>query len=220
MRKFCLLLTLVSVLLSSCAADHKMRPFLEANDLATLCQKTNDNLIFTAKIFVNKGDQQSFFGDVLPDGVIPILVCISNGTDRAFGVNDKDLKLELNFNTNNPITIETTEKTPQNNGKGGLSSFVSFVGGTAVIGLVPGILLASAVHKQASSEATEVTIHMKNKKLSSGILHPNDVKAGFLYFEKSKSLKLSTISSGRIQGELLDLGIGSKISIFSELSGL
>ena len=220
MRKFCLLLALVSVLMLSCATDHKTRPFLETNDLAALCQKTNDNLVFTAKTFVDKRDQQSFFGDVLPDGVIPIFICISNGTDRIFGVNDRDLKLELNFNADNPITIEITEKLPQNDGDGSLSPVVAFVGGTAAIGIVPGLLLASVFHKQASSEATKVIIHMKNKKLSSGLLHPNDVKAGFLYFEKSKSLKLSTISSGRIQGELLELGAGSKISIFSELLGL
>jgi hypothetical protein len=220
MRKFCLLLALVSVLMLSCATDHKTRPFLETNDLAALCQKTNGNLVFTAKTFVDKRDQQSFFGAVLPDGVIPIFICISNGTDSTFGVNDKNLKLELNLNANNSITLEITEKTPQHDSKGSLSPAVAFVSGTVALGIIPGILLANAVNNQASSGATEVIINMKNKKLSSGLLHPNDVKAGFLYFEKSKSLKLNTILSGRIQGELLDLGIGRKISIFSELLGL
>ena len=79
-------------------------------------------------------------------------------------------------------------------------------------------MLATIVSRQSSSEATKVALNMKNKKLSSGLIHPGDTKAGFFYYEKSQDLKIDGVSPGSLQGELLDLSLENKKSIVTQLS--
>ncbi len=220
MHKLFPCLILVSFLFSSCVTGHKTKHFVEAKNLSSLCPKSTEQLVLTVKTFVEKEDQRAFFGGILPDGIAPIFVCISNGTDRTVGMDDKNLNLELNIDENDSDLLTATEKLTYNDAKASMPAVGVFVGGALVLGAFPALFLADLVQQKASSKATNVIINMQNKKLSSGVIYPNEAKAGFLFYEKPESLKLNTILLGRVTGEFLDLTKGNKISIDSEISDI
>ncbi|MFA5515057.1 MAG: hypothetical protein WDA20_02100 [Desulfuromonadales bacterium] len=194
--------------LPACTSSNlRIVPSFEISDLSDFCRIENGKVLLSANVIIDDDDKMSFFGGIPPQDIIPILVCVSNGTDRIFGLNVNDIIVDKN--------TSKAEEAIVSNGKGAMASALVLVGGTAAVGLLPGILLASAVEMQASSDATEISIHMKNKKLSSGLIASQQVKSGFLYIDRSKLAE--SYISGEMSCEILDLNSKEKVTILSEI---
>ena len=208
-----LTLLLVYIILNGCTSAHNIVSTVELNDLVHYCDNIENELSVNTILLSNPNDQERFFGSEIDEKVFPILACYNNNTDKDYGLNADEIKIRVSEKV---IENGHSRETPSGD-VGTYLTLASFVGGTALLGVFPGIVIVAVAGQGAASASAQVAIDMQNKKLQSGVLKSNTKKAGFLFIQDDNNYISKNAVNATIETNLLMVPSKKPIILISKL---
>lgn len=128
-------------------------------------------------------EQTIFFKGNAPRKILPVFVCVHNGTSKNYGIDEDEFFINDSKKVSNVEFVNKTNGTELKEDDS-FASTVGMLGGSVAFGIIPGLVIG-AVASQNAGNPTDIAIEMQNRKFKSGVIRPNETVQGFIYFKKS-----------------------------------
>lgn len=209
-----LIISLLFILQTSCST---VGTSPKTDRLDDLCHGMGQELRIHANIIGGDENNRAFFGGSPPDGIESILVCLSNGTNKKYGIKESSFKIEVQNPQGDVSIFDFSKDSILGDGSVTASAATTLGIGTAVLGFGPGFFFAAIAHDSSSSVSTDISINMKNKRFSSGVVKPMTYKSGLLYLTGVDKMKDHGFKIQRISCDLLDLDTKKYVTVTSSI---
>jgi hypothetical protein len=170
----------MSLVISGCAS---FEPALHHSNLTKprepTVKETQEGLEVSIEEFVSKDKSEAAFdADVAPHGILALLLRVENGGTQAYWVREDGVSAYMGADSLPAVSGRGAAK--QGADRGYLGRALLWTLASGPLTFVP-IVVGSVAHTSAVNRRIET--HFESLSFTEGLLKPNQIAAGFLYFK-------------------------------------
>jgi len=198
-------LLVIALFVSGCASYSPSLVRLEPNGPTMSRQVSGDLTIFIDEFATPEKSEKAFDGNLVKDGVLPLLIQVENSGHHSYEVKKMDMVLrdEIDNSTLAALTPEQAASKAKKN------AVTRAVGWSLIVPMIaiPVAVTASAIH--TSKVNKQIVQDFSAKGFPDGTIMPNKDRSGFVFFELPKGRKdlsglhLQITSRNEVTGEFV-----------------